>query len=699
MVARRPASIAGTLVLGALLAVVPAASARSWSVTPPSGTAGSCATHSADGPGVARRGFRAQGDGELRATLHGPRGSDWDLAVLDADTGRLMAGSASFGADEIGTARLTGGQAVVLQACRRSGRGRAARLEARTFAVAPRPPGIPSSVRLVRVTAVDALARARLRRLGLDLVEHSTPGTFDAVLYGPGESARLAAAGLPHRVLVDDLVARDRSERAAERRATRSRSARAGARAATVGGRTTYRTLPEYQQELKRLAARHPRLVRRVTLPGRSLEGRPLEGIEIASGVGRPDDGRPVLVVFGLIHAREWPAGEATMEWALDLVNGYRRDARLTRIVRRARTFVIPVVNPDGFDASIRSGDDSAANLDEAQTTVDSILGRGAYKRKNCRTQTPEQAAVPCPARGATSPDPGVDLNRNFATHWGGLGTSTGIPALDNYAGAGPFSEPETQSLRRWLRGLQPVVSISNHTFTGLVLRPPGLRTAGTAPDEQRLKALGDAMAAQTGYASVPGYILYDTTGTAEDWAYEGLGSLAFVPEIGRYNFHPAYSTGFLPEYDGRDELDAAGRPTGRRLGGLREAFTLAGLATLGADSHALLVGRAPPGRELRLHRSFTSRTSGGPDDQGATQPAQTLTETHSSRLAVGPSGSFRWHVLPSRRPYEAAPGAPWALDCRARSGRLLERRLIRLRRGDRVGVRLHCRGRPFRQK
>src|SRR3712207_4089225 len=37
----------------------------------------------------------------IEARLSGPEGSDWDLAVLDADSGRVVAGSAFRGAEEI----------------------------------------------------------------------------------------------------------------------------------------------------------------------------------------------------------------------------------------------------------------------------------------------------------------------------------------------------------------------------------------------------------------------------------------------------------------------------------------------------------------------------------------------------------------------------------------------------------------------
>ena len=55
------------------------------------------------------------------------------------------------------------------------------------------------------------------------------------------------------------------------------------------------------------------------------------------------------------------------------------------------------------------------------------------------------------------------------------------------------------------------------HNVAALVLRAPGLKSQGLAPDEPALKALGDAMGKATGYTSQYGWQLYDTTGTTED--------------------------------------------------------------------------------------------------------------------------------------------------------------------------------------
>ena len=93
-----------------------------------------------------------------------------------------------------------------------------------------------------------------------------------------------------------------------------------------------------------------------------------MEGIEIATNPNARD-GRPVFLQMGVHHAREWPSGEHAMEWAYELISGYRRgDARVRRLVSTTRTIVIPIVNPDGFNASREAGELSARRRRVAAT-------------------------------------------------------------------------------------------------------------------------------------------------------------------------------------------------------------------------------------------------------------------------------------------------------------------------------------------
>ena len=267
-----------------------------------------------------------------------------------------------------------------------------------------------------------------------------------------------------------------------------------------------------------------------------------------------------------------------------------------------------------------------------------------------------------------------MDLNRNYGVLWGGPGTSSDIDDL-TFHGTGPFSEPETEAFRRFMRDIQPAVAIGNHTFTGLILRPPGTADQ-SVEDEPRMRALGDKMAYETDYISQFGYQLYDTTGTADDYIYGALNGYAYTPEIGKAEFHPAYTTGFIPEYEGRVI-------NGVKRGGLREAFTLAGLTAIDPDSHSIITGTAPAGSVLTITTPVSYQTSAEPNDDGVQNPVQTLNETRRTSLTVDASGTFEWHVNPSRQP--GGDPKAWTLTCGS------ETRQLYVERDQTVNVGLTC--------
>src|SRR5436309_12798834 len=174
------------------------------------------------------------------------------------------------------------------------------------------PAAAPASS-IVRVT-IGQPARdvPQLRALGLDVTEAIRRGSADVVITSPAELRRLGAAGFAYRTVVPSVEAANARARAADRK-------RAVAASPLTSGRTEYRHYDDYVRELGALVAAHPGLVWPVTLPERTVLGERIIGVEIAKDVNRSDDGRPVYVVMGEHHAREWPSGEVAMEFVLDL--------------------------------------------------------------------------------------------------------------------------------------------------------------------------------------------------------------------------------------------------------------------------------------------------------------------------------------------------------------------------------------------
>ncbi|MFD9739081.1 M14 family zinc carboxypeptidase [Umezawaea sp. NPDC059074] len=591
--------------------------------------------------GVDRRELTSTVDGLVQARLAAASGAagDWDVAVFDKTTGKLVAASTALGSRELAESFVTKGQQLVVQGCRYAGDARSAVLGVDFLALTPEgtpTPGVtanaaPETAELVRVETADQKEKSKLLALGLDVTEKADATGVDVVIAGEADRKVLRDSGFRFDVLNPDLSAtsRDNARKDAEFAAKTPRTA-------LPSGRTSYRHLWEYNYEMKELARKNPKLVRAFTLPHPTVEGIDVVGVEIASTVGNPKDGKPVNLLMATHHAREWPSAEHAMEWIYELVDGYAHDKEIRGLVERTRNIIVPVVNADGFNISR-----------EAEPKGDFSRFDYEMKRKNCQaSDSPEQFRTGVCKANPAGAQRGTDPNRNYAGFWGGDGATTSWSG-ETFRGASPFSEPETQNIRELVSNRQVTNLLTLHTYSNLVLRVPGV--FGTRPplDEPANKALGDLMASRNGYTSQPSWALYDTSGTTEDWSYWATGGYGYTMEIGLDGFHPPYATGVVAEYLGQAPAQGAGK------GGNRQAFIdmLTNAAT--PTAHSTLTGTAPRGYELTLHKSFQTPTSPIRQPDGTTKPAIYVQDTLNSTLATT-GGKFTWAVNPSTRPYVA---------------------------------------------
>ena len=632
--------------------------------------------------------YRSSVTGMVDVRLRGS--GDWDLVVRDSD-GNRVASSRGFGGSEVVQGWVRGGRSLVAEACRRSGAGSRARVTLRTVASAlPKLAG-GGTVRLVRVSA-NAAQLAGLERAGFDVTHARGPGWADVIVSGAVQLTQLQLSGLRFQTRDANLAKSFANARAADARAT-TRAGAAGS--ALPSGRTTYRTYDEIQAELKQLVAQHPGVVRKVVF-GTSFQGREISGVEIARDV-EGTDGRPVFFTMGVHHAREWPSAEAAMEFAQLLVQE-QATARVGNLLANTRIVILPLVNPDGYVSSRNAFDpgDTLFGQDPTVTLVESIVPPGgvfAYRRKNCNGEIlgPQ---LPCELAW------GVDNNRNYGNLWGGPGSSADVTS-QSYHGPGPRSEPETQAVWNYVRRNHVTTLVSIHNVAALVLRPPGVSGSGLAPDEARLKAIGDAIGNAAGYTSQFGYQLYDTAGTTEDDSYAATGGYGYTVEMGPPdgNFHMPYATGVIAEWTGEN-------PHAAQRGGLREGMLLAAEAAASPADHAILRGTAPAGRVLRLKRAFQTRTS--PYCEKGIEPVVTilppicltgqkpplvLDDVLDATTLVPPSGSYAWHVNQSTRPFVGAAGGTeaYALTCEDAAGAVLEQRTLTIARGQDVTLNVGC--------
>jgi hypothetical protein len=444
-----------------------------------------------------------------------------------------------------------------------------------------------------------------------DETHNHAPDEIELLLW-PGDRAKLDSLGLDYDVVIEDLFAHDMREGTA-----------ADSLIEMPGpDHKDYRTLGEYNREMKALAKKHPKLVKLFKMERKTLEGRAVFGIEVAAKVKRVKDGRPIFYMDGVHHAREWPASEYTMIYAHYLVQKFGKSRKITSLLRKARVILVPIVNTDGFDYSR----DAVTSTNQNSRDRTSLLGVGngfeGYWRKNRRSFT----GVTGPT--GSNPDAyGVDPNRNYSYLWGDSnGGSSGLILDQTYRGSAPFSEPETRNVRDIILGRPVTGIITNHTYQGSVLRTGG----GKAPEDKLLSRFGQKMANILRYRNAP-TVGYPTTGTTDDWAYAAMAALGYTIEHGIQGFHPAYDK----------EVGAFWKPH-------MKAFDVMLKLAADPDYHSVIRGRIAGGRaKLRIKKTFKT-----PLSRGNPAGKKAVTEKLNMRMRTNKNGSFAWHLSPSSRPY-----------------------------------------------
>jgi carboxypeptidase T len=349
------------------------------------------------------------------------------------------------------------------------------------FAPASLTPRAP--VRIAIRVQCAALTCPLVESLALDVwSEQRGPGLPLDIVVTDDTLPRLAAAAIPWQILVPDIDEAARLEAARLHDPTTARPADWFAE---------YHDYTEITAHLRELVELAPD---RATLHaiGASIEGRPLWALRIGNAAAATP-----FLINGTQHAREWITAMVTTCIADRLLRGHDRDPALRDFVDRTTLWVVPVVNPDGYQHT--------------------WSGR-RFWRKNRRG------------------DHGVDLNRNFGVAWGGRGSSSNERS-ETYRGQYAFSEPESAAMRDLAKRERIAFHIDFHAFGQLVLYPWGHTTTPTK-DRDRFAAIGDRIASaifathETRYTLMPSVDLYPASGVMSDWLYGDIDTLSYAIEL-----------------------------------------------------------------------------------------------------------------------------------------------------------------------
>jgi len=260
--------------------------------------------------------------------------------------------------------------------------------------------------------------------------------------------------------------------------------------------------------QLRKLAATYPRLCKIETI-GYTIQDRNILAMRLTNEKIKGE--KPQVLFLATHHAREWVATEMAMRLIKYLTSNFGSVVRVTDLLNTTEIWVIPVANPDGYQYTFTNE---------------------RLWRKNLRDNDGD---------GQITIADGVDLNRNFDSHWGydNEGSSP-IQSSGTYRGSAPNSEPETQAVIDFIQGKDFKFVISYHTFGNWILYPWGWQVKTTSLDDPIFLAQAGTDANPAiydnllgeGYDPGTGGDLYTMNGEFTDWCYYKLGIPAHTVEL-----------------------------------------------------------------------------------------------------------------------------------------------------------------------
>lgn len=123
------------------------------------------------------------------------------------------------------------------------------------------------------------------------------------------------------------------------------------------------------EKYLKELNANYPNITRLYSI-GTSVQGRELYVMEVTKDPGKHSSEKPEVKYIANMHGNEVVGREMLLLLLRYLCENYGTDARATRIMETVRLHVLPSMNPDGYEVSIKGdvygmkGRDNANGVD-----------------------------------------------------------------------------------------------------------------------------------------------------------------------------------------------------------------------------------------------------------------------------------------------------------------------------------------------
>ncbi len=275
----------------------------------------------------------------------------------------------------------------------------------------------------------------------------------------------------------------------------------------SMGGYFTYQ---EYLNQLDKMVELYPKLISVKSSIGQSIEGKPIYHVKI-SDHPTTDDKDPEVLYTAVHHARE-PGGLSQLLFYMwYLLENYEKDPLVKSVVDHTQMYFVPCVNPDGY-------------LFNQTTNPD---GGGMWRKNRKKNPTNNY---------------GVDLNRNYGYKWGfDDNGSSSTTNNETYRGTSPFSEPETQAIKKLCEEHKFQLALNYHTYGNLLIYPWGYSSQEKTVDDTVFYNFGKLFTKENNYkyGNSIATVSYDVNGGSDDWMYGETNTknkiYSFTPEVGDF--------------------------------------------------------------------------------------------------------------------------------------------------------------------
>ncbi|XP_055254049.1 carboxypeptidase O isoform X1 [Moschus berezovskii] len=249
-----------------------------------------------------------------------------------------------------------------------------------------------------------------------------------------------------------------------------------------------YHPMEEIYQWMNEIREKYTEVVTQHFL-GMTYESRPMYYLKISQPSNNP---KKIIWMDCGIHAREWIAPVFCQWFVKEILQNYKDNSRIRRLLKNLDFYVLPVLNIDGY----------------IYTWTTDRLWRKSRSPHNNGTCF------------------GTDLNRNFDASWCSIGASHNCESL-TFCGTGPMSEPETKAVSSFIESKKENIAcfLTMHSYGQLILVPYGY-TKNKSNNHEELIQVGqkaaNALKAKHGTNYRVGSsadILYATSGSSRDWA------------------------------------------------------------------------------------------------------------------------------------------------------------------------------------